>query len=76
MRSYYKAVCINEIFWHNKVYRNGDPIVLDKADLDKLLEARVVANAIMMIQPESKTEYATKEAPETTMKEHGLRRKR
>ena len=69
----YRATCLKEIFWHNKNYRQGDFIHIDKDELKELSEANAIGDISQM--PVSKsTEYAVSAPPENTMKQHGFKR--
>jgi len=71
MTTFYRGVCLKEIYWNNRTYREGAYITVDEYDVKMLRDAGVVAD---IVEHEiEKIEYAVKEEPENAMKPYKRR---
>jgi hypothetical protein len=72
MMELYRATVIKEIYWHNKTYKQGDPIHIDKDEMQELSDAAVIGDVKPMLL---KKEYAVNLPPENAMKQHGFKQR-
>lgn len=72
MTTFYKGICIKEIFWNNRTYKQGASITIDEYDVKMLREAGVVGDIAEYELPQ-KIEYSVKDEPENAMKPYRRR---
>lgn len=66
MPKWFKAVCLKEIYWKGKTYRQHDKINVIEEDVQILSSAGVLGD-IKKIEIEANVETATREAPENAV---------
>lgn len=64
MPNWYRAICLKEIYWSGKTYRQGDTINIIEDDTRTLQTANAIGDIRKISIADDKIEFAITESPE------------
>jgi hypothetical protein len=75
MSKFFKAICLKEIFWNNRTYKQGQTINIDEGDAKTLADANVIGD-VVQIELTKPIEFAIQEEQENAMQPYKKRGRR